>query len=238
MLGIPTPTRFDLNFSLFGIPIRVSPFFWLLAVVVGYRFGSGADRPEDAGVIAACVFLSVLVHELGHGLTARICGDRPWIVLHGFGGVCVSDRERRSFGQRLLIVVMGPASGLLLAAGSVAGWVALVAFNVPIGPEVELALMSLLILNVVYSLFNLLPIWPMDGGQLVMAMLDHLSPRHGTRRAHILSFLASGTGAAIVGVWGQGQWIIATIWLGYFAFVNFVLLSHYHRIALAEREGY
>ena len=236
MLGTPAPTRLDLNFSMFGIPIRVSPFFWLLAIVVGFAFGSGADRPEDAGVIAGCVFLSVLVHELGHGLTARLCGDRPWIVLHGFGGVCVSDRERRSFGQRMLIVVMGPASGLLLAAGAVALWAVLVAFDVALDPRAELALMMLLILNLIYSVFNLLPIWPLDGGQLVMAVLDRLSPRHGVRRAHILSFLASGAGAAIAGIWGQ--WIFATIWLGYFAFVNFVLLSHYHRIALAEREGY
>jgi Zn-dependent protease len=236
MLGIPAPTRLDLNFSMFGIPIRVSPFFWLLAVVVGFAFGSGADRPEDAGVIAGCVFLSVLVHELGHGLTARICGDRPWIILHGFGGVCVSDRERRSFGQRLLIVVMGPASGLLLAAGSVGLWAILVEFNVPLDPRAELAFMMLLILNLVYSVFNLLPIWPLDGGQLMLTMLDRLSPRNGARRAHILSFLAAGTGAAIAGIWGQ--WIFATLWLGYFAFVNFVLLSHYHRAALAEREGY
>jgi membrane-associated protease RseP (regulator of RpoE activity) len=96
--------------------------------------------------------------------------------------------------------------------------------------------MMLLILNLVYSVFNLLPIWPLDGGQLMLTMLDRLSPRDGARRAHILSFLAAGTGAAIAGIWGQ--WIFATLWLGYFAFVNFVLLSHYHRAALAEREGY
>ena len=236
MFGIPAPTRLDLNFRLFGIPIRVTPFFWLLAVLIGFSFGQGGANPEDPAIIAGCVFLSVLVHELGHGLTARLGGERPWIVLHGFGGVCASDHHQRGFGSRLLVTVMGPVAGFLLAIATVILWAALVTFEVPLGPRLELAFLMLLVLNVIYSLFNLIPIWPLDGGQLLLTMLDRVSPRNGARRAHILSFLAAGTGAAIAAIWAQ--WLVPTLLLGYFAFTNYVLLSHYHRMAMAERESY
>ncbi|RUL88266.1 metalloprotease [Tautonia sociabilis] len=239
MLGIPAPTQLDLNFRLFGIPIRISPFFWLLAAIIGLRYGSGLDRPEDSAVVASCVLVSVLVHELGHGLTARCCGDRPWIVLHGFGGACVSNREAQPFGRRLMIILMGPVAGLLLAIATVSTWAALVAYEIRLPPQAELAMNALLVLNLIYSAFNLIPVWPLDGGQLLLTMLDRLSPRHGARRAHILSFLASGSAAALALAWGgAGNWLLVSLWLGYFAFINFVLLSHYHRIAMAEREGW
>ncbi|WP_169980630.1 metalloprotease [Tautonia rosea] len=234
MFGIPSPTRFDLNFRLFGIPIRVSPFFWLIAAIIGMRFG-GETAPENTLIIAACVFLSVLVHELGHGLTAKLGGEQPWIVLHGFGGVCASDREQRGFGARLLVTLMGPVAGFLLAIAAVILWAILVTSGVSLGPEAELALSTLLLLNILYSVFNLIPIWPLDGGQLMMTLFDRVSPRNGARRAHIVSFLAAGTGAALAAIWAQ--WLILTLLLGYLAFTNYVLLSHHHRMIMAEREG-
>ena len=89
MLGIPAPTRLDLRFRLLGIPVRVSPFFWLVAVVIAWDEASPAITLIGVG----CVFLSILVHELGHGLTARVFRDRPTIVLHGMGGLCTVDGE-------------------------------------------------------------------------------------------------------------------------------------------------
>lgn len=235
MLGIPAPTPLDLNFRLLGIPVRVSPFFWLIAGLIGMRFGAGEGDSVDPLIIAACVFLSILVHELGHGLTARFFGESPWIVLHGFGGVCASDRVDRGFGARLLVTVMGPVAGFLLAIASVLLWAVLVMADVAIDPRFELALQTLLLLNILYSVFNLIPIWPLDGGQLVLTLFDHLSPRNGARRAHVLSFLMAGTGAALAAIWLQA--LILTIFLGYFAFTNYVLLTHYHRMATAERDA-
>lgn len=130
---------------------------------------------------------------------------------------------------------MGPASGLLLAVFTAVLWGILTFYGVAIDRRLELAFFVLLIMNVIYSVLNLVPIWPLDGGQLVLTMLDYLSPRHGVRRTHIFSFLVAATVAALAAVWGQ-MFYLAII-MGYFAFMNYVLLSHYHRIAMAEHEG-
>ena len=244
MLGIPPPTSMDLRLRLFGVPIRISPFFWLTAFVLGALIGSDWSGPSYAAIAAACIGLSVLVHELGHGLTARSFGLEPSIVMHGLGGVCVTRDGPGTFGPRLLTIVMGPLAGLALAIATVILW-ALLTFNqVAIGPRAEFAMMVLLVLNVLYSLLNLVPIWPLDGGQFLVTIMDRLSPRNGLRRGHILSFLASA-GAAVIAVFlsqGHSPWppqlpLMLAIWLGSYAFMNFILLSHYHRLALADREG-
>ncbi len=103
MLGTPSPTDFDLNFRVFRIPVRVSIWFWLGCVLLGPK------QPREILIWAGCLFGSILIHELGHGLTSRFFGDRPRIVLHGMGGVCISDDAgRETFGQRLTILLMGP----------------------------------------------------------------------------------------------------------------------------------
>ena len=244
MLGIPTPTPMDLRLRLLGVPIRISPFFWLTACILGALIGADWSGPSYAAIAAACIGLSVLVHELGHGLTARAFGLEPSIVLHGLGGVCVTRDGPGTFGPRLLVIVMGPAAGLALAIATVIFWYLLTFNDVSIGPRAEFALMVLLVLNVLYSLLNLVPIWPLDGGQFLVTVMDHLSPRNGTRRGHILSFLVSA-GAAVTAVFlSQGHPpvpaplpLMMAFWLGSYAFMNFVLLSHYHRLALADREG-
>src|SRR4029450_5040409 len=73
------------HFRLFGIPIRVEPFFFIVVALFGIRL-------EPLWLVFAFVamaFVSVLVHELGHALTYRLLGQRSAIVLHGFGGFTV-----------------------------------------------------------------------------------------------------------------------------------------------------
>ena len=83
MLAEPPPSQYDLHFSLFGFPVRVHPMFWLVTLMLGYQSG------DAAAVLTwiVAVFLSILVHELGHALVMRAYGLRPWIVLHGMGGL-------------------------------------------------------------------------------------------------------------------------------------------------------
>src|SRR4051812_11429490 len=103
MLGIPAPTDFDLRFRWLGIPVRVHPMFWLITALLG-----GVGRPDTTiqGVLLwiVCVFISILVHEYGHGLMARAFGYRAAIVLFGMGGLCASEGERQTPGQRLAVL--------------------------------------------------------------------------------------------------------------------------------------
>ena len=78
-------TPLDLHLRLFGIHIIVLPFFWLFCLLIGYQV-LVAD-PAMFVMLAACVFASLLVHEMGHGLAYRAFGCyHVIIVLQMFGG--------------------------------------------------------------------------------------------------------------------------------------------------------
>ena len=110
MLGMPESTSYDLRFRLLGIPVRVHPFFWLVAAFIGFR-----ERNIPLTLLnVGCVFLSILVHEYGHGLMAKAFRFSPSIVLHGLGGLCFSEAERQSLRQRLAVLICGPGAGFAL----------------------------------------------------------------------------------------------------------------------------
>src|SRR5262249_50079467 len=112
MLGMPEPTPYDVRFRFLGIPVRVHPLFWLATAVLG---GSGGNETLGPILIwVGCVFVSILVHEYGHGLTARLFRCSPSIVLYGMGGLCYSESERQTPLQRVAVLLAGPGAGLLL----------------------------------------------------------------------------------------------------------------------------
>ncbi|HEU5116913.1 MAG TPA: Zn-dependent protease, partial [Isosphaeraceae bacterium] len=76
MLGMPAPTAYDLNFRILGIPARISPWFWLGALLI-----SPSKDPQKVLLFALCALVSILVHEYGHGLMARAFGFRAQVAL-------------------------------------------------------------------------------------------------------------------------------------------------------------
>ena len=87
LLQAPPPTRFDLRFSVAGIPIRVHPLFWLIAILFGSSSGSAARL---LGWVIA-VFVSITIHELGHAFALRRYGQESQIILHMAGGLTVPE---------------------------------------------------------------------------------------------------------------------------------------------------
>src|SRR5919109_1742559 len=117
LFQVPPPTRFDLRFNLAGFPVRVHPLFWLIAVLLGYSSG---DIVQIL-VWVAVVFLSILVHELGHALAFRRYGLSSQIVLHFAGGLTVP--ESTYWGSRWANVALGPNQNIFISlAGPVAGF--------------------------------------------------------------------------------------------------------------------
>src|SRR5512147_1097403 len=115
-----TPTRYDLRFSIAGIPVRVHPSFWLIALIFG---ASGDVLLLPIWVLV--VFVSILIHELGHALAFRRYGQRSRIVLHFAGGLTIP--EPVSWGstyanvgltpnQQIFISIAGLGAGFLFAA--------------------------------------------------------------------------------------------------------------------------
>ena len=121
LLQAPPPTRFDLRFSVAGIPIRVHPLFWLIAIL----FGSSSGSPARLLGWVIAVFVSITIHELGHAFALRRYGQESQIILHMAGGLTVPESiawggryasVAISANQQILISLAGPFAGFLFAA--------------------------------------------------------------------------------------------------------------------------
>src|SRR5262245_43242447 len=158
MLGNVAPTPFDLNFSLFGIPIRIHPLFWLVSAILGWN---GHD-PKTTLIWVACVFVSILIHELGHALTAQSYGWPPEIVLYSFGGYAsFQPTGGYTTGRSILISFAGPGAGFVLYGLVRAFEILLVRQGVAISYYGEVAFDDLEFINFWWGMVNLLPVFPL-----------------------------------------------------------------------------
>jgi Zn-dependent protease len=193
----PPRTAWDLKLALLRIPVRIHPLFWVGALILSY------SRSDPFGLVLAkvgCVLLSLLVHEFGHALCGRCYGDRQnHVVLYFCYGVCVSERDTQRHWPRIHELLWGPGAGFVLAA-LVFGlrWAAAnkyVALQHPYWDEV---LEYTMWVNVIWGALNLIPVFPLDGGQIMREILLWKTPR----RAERLAFTASFYIALIVAVGG------------------------------------
>jgi stage IV sporulation protein FB len=113
LLGEPPPTQGDLHFRVFGFPVRVHPFFWVSTLLLG--MGGGEADPVETLIWIGVVFVSILVHELGHAFMQRHYGGRPWVTLYGLGGLASCNDCDRSPRAQIIISLAGPVAGFLLA---------------------------------------------------------------------------------------------------------------------------
>jgi Zn-dependent protease len=157
-----------IRFSLFGIPVEVQPFFWITLVILGGV--GGADSSAAIFNIVLFVlagFISVLVHELGHALTARSFGAHSAITLQAFGGYAAYSGVRLSRWQSFLVTAAGPAIQIVLGLA-----VLLLIRSIPgLSPQGSYFLNILMIISFVWAILNLLPVVPLDGGQMLNAAL-------------------------------------------------------------------
>jgi Zn-dependent protease len=241
LIGEPPPTQGDLHFRLFGIPVRVHPFFWVVTLLLGM------SDPDPVRVIiwVAVVFVSILVHELGHAFTQRSFGGHPWITLYSFGGLASCDDCDRRPRSQILISLAGPVAGFLLAGCVVVVLAAIGKFDrfefdwMPVrwkllepsyalqherfGP-LDATIASLLFVNIVWGLVNLLPIYPLDGGRIARELFTLGNPRNGI----IQSLRLSAGAAALVAVYALSQKeIYLCIMFGLLAYGSFQTLQQY-----------
>jgi len=244
LFASPTPTRYDLRFSLAGIPIRVHPLFWLIALL----FGASAGGVVQVLIWVAVVFVSILVHELGHAFAMRFYGQRSYIVLHGAGGLTVPEPAGLGGGwadvapgptQQILISLAGPGAGfllagLVLAAVAVAGGsvqlkslFGVIPFPVASLPNggilVNLLILTMLWVNIFWGLINLMPVYPLDGGNVARFALLKVDPWDGVRKSLWVSVI-TGVLLAIAGLTLLGSLYMALLF-GFLAFQSFQLLQ-------------
>lgn len=205
-----------IRFSVFGIPVEVQPFFWITLVIL--RAGDGGTSPQAIFGIVLFVlagFISVLVHELGHALTARHFGAQTRIVLQAFGGYAEYAGVSMSRVRSFLITVAGPAIQILL--GIVAFTILQYRSGEPTPGDQFLG--DLTWISLVWALLNLLPVLPLDGGQMLHAIL-------GPSRVKITLWVTIIV-SVVVGVGGYLLFrsILFPLFLGMFAFQAFQRLQ-------------
>jgi len=132
-------------------------------------------------------FISILVHELGHALMMQKYGRFPQIILHGMGGVAISSGNEFTKKQNLLVTFMGPAAQILLGLIALGIYIAVGQENFPPGQS-EHFVSSLYSVSLFWAVLNLIPIFPLDGGQILGALLGN----RNRRKVHIFSIAVAG----------------------------------------------
>lgn len=251
MLAEPGRTAYDVEFGLFGFAIRISIGFWIMALVFGYDLVSNMELlfPGSRGPLLLlwifAVFVSILVHELGHAFAMRMYGIHSSVVLYHFGGLAI---PRNSFGvgfskktssktEKIFISAAGPIAQLLLAA-----LVIMLArakdFEILLLPEFLqrlpgmqsgqpidspglFGLINFLVWpSVMWALLNLIPVYPLDGGQIAREIIGFFG---GTAHAALTVSLVCAVGMAVYGL-SERQFFL-TLLFASLAFSNYEMLS-------------
>ncbi|MES2345423.1 MAG: site-2 protease family protein [Chlamydiota bacterium] len=169
------------------IPITITPAFWIFAALIGFlSSGSFIGTFIWVGII----FVSVLFHELGHASMALLFGKKPRIELVAMGGVTFHHAEDLPFWKQFVIVLNGPLFGFLLFAGSTI-LLQLSSLN-PEGLAREI-LVKVQLVNLFWTILNLLPILPLDGGQLMRIPLEAFFGVKGFKLALMISMILAFT---------------------------------------------
>ena len=217
-----------LEFRLFGIPIRVHLFF-VITILLFWMWGSTDWRTLP--ILAVIVTQGVLMHELGHALVGRAFGLEPRIDLTAFAGVTRWKTHRPlSPGKNLAISVAGPLVGILIGAPILVGFFMV---NPPEESLLHFTLVWLAMVNLGWSLLNLVPILPLDGGNAMASIFQMFSEKHGLRFARYASLAVIGLiGAALLvaGLAQHEQGLFFLVFLGLFGWMNVQALRFEKRL--------
>lgn len=254
MFGNTGKSSWDINFQLCGIPIQISPFFWVIAILfspfLGMQIENGRIWLIGLSAWILAWFTTFIIHEMGHAFVLKkIFGADPWIILYGFGGMaCHQPFYRRipgAFG-RILISFAGPGLEILSAAllililiglghQPVFSFSELGVLKIPIVFFEDIILWmtmptnllsyflgwffySFIWMSLFWSALNLLPIYPLDGGNIFREFFSHIDWRHGLSNSLWLSLICAGAMAFFC---IRGGSTFGAIMFGLFAFNNF-----------------
>lgn len=186
-----------LQFHLGKIPVRIHTTFFVMAVVLGLYGGS----PVAIASWVAIVLVSVLFHELGHATMGLSFGLQPRIDLHGMGGTTSwAANKPLSHARRIAISLAGPFAGFAL-------WAVVLGLSragvLPDTPTWQFVLTQTKFVNLWWGVLNLLPLLPLDGGNVMMQTLHALTGGHGERPARITSIVVAVVLLPLAFLWGS-----------------------------------
>ncbi len=161
-------------------PVRIQGWFFLIAVLFGLRRDYLPSEYIFEWIIV--VFVSVLVHELGHAMAFRHYAQEPKVVLTGMGGLTYGSAPFQTRREDIVTSLAGPLTGLVLLG--------LPAYFLKQGLDfdsnqlIAQIIYDLYFVSFIWSLINLAPVLPLDGGHVVQALFGQAGgpPGVGGRR--------------------------------------------------------
>lgn len=167
-----TPQKNGIHlFRLFGIDVYVH-WLWLIVGVyaINNRRANYSSLAWNVGEYLA-LFLIVLLHEFGHALACKsVGGEANRIMLWPLGGVAFVKPPQRP-GAVLWSIAAGPLVNVILAPIFFAVYYAMRNGLIPTTPDLRGFVGTLLVIDIFLFVFNMLPIYPLDGGQILQALL-------------------------------------------------------------------
>jgi len=198
-----------LKFSIFGIPVVLRPSFLVVAAFLGLT--GARDRLSFVVAWVVLVFVSILIHELGHAFTARAFGAEVDIELNGFGGLThwTVPEDGIPPGRRAMVAAAGSAVGILF--GGIV-WAVSGLFE-PVTVLEAFVLRNLVWVNLFWGLLNWLPIRPLDGGHLLHSFLEKVAPSRADGIARVVFTVTAAM--VVVAAWRLGSIFIGAlgVWL-------------------------
>lgn len=205
------------NFQLFNFPVRVHISFFIIALLLGIWMGSIVLLL----IWVAIVFVSVLLHELGHAFAAQHYGRSPQIELYSMGGLTISTRySLLSYPKEIFISFAGPLAGFILGG-------IVIAINRLVGPfynyYLNFFIQQLIWVNIGWGIINLIPIIPLDGGS-IMRNLYHWLRNPYDERTPLLISMVFGILAVLASL-VIARSIYLALLAGWMAFNNYMALK-------------
>ncbi len=227
-----------IRFCLFGVPVSIHPSLWLTLALVGGVFSvSSVSSVLCVALFVIAGFLCLLVHEMGHALVGRaLGGGEPAVYMAWLGGDCCNERAVLTRWQGVLMTAAGPGATLLLGALALlllslyvgrfdVGFFLASYYALGVSPEMVINVeptlglaffRSLIQVSVWWTVLNLIPVFPLDGGQIM----------HGLMRSsytmHTVSMAVAVTLVLLFFV--LGFWLMAAL-MGFLAYFNYRCLQ-------------
>lgn len=229
-----------IRFTIFGVPVEIQPMFWLTGAWLGGAMNANSQEALMRVIVFIVIMaISILVHELGHALVGRrLGGGYATITLWGLGGLAFNHGGRFTRWKRFWMIAAGPGAGFALGllvvmmlcvsfgpmgGVNVTSWLlfhhvigepsdAVVTFINEGGPRLAIV-RAFLWINFWWGVINLLPVLPLDGGQIADLFVK---PQ---KRVYQIGFIAA-TCMAIFAFTKMGA-VYTALMFGYLAFQNY-----------------
>lgn len=203
------------EFTLFKIPIRVEPAFWITIGLLGFLSNTGGSASGDAVLMGTLLFvlagfISILIHELGHALMIKKYKLPTQIVLSSFGGYATHPGGILTRMQSFLVTLAGPLIQLVFGLALL---MARPYLNLP-DSMIQIFYFYLIVVSIFWAVLNCIPVLPLDGGRMLEAAMG---PRR-MKTTLLISMLVAA--AACVYGFSIGQPFLG-IFMAMFAFQNY-----------------